>query len=126
MLCDGKFDVVFGEICNDLNLVLLFLDFVVEVVKWYVWYGVVLVNYFVVVMEKFVQLCFDVVFGVYDLLKCGKNQMELVGSVDFLLFGIEVNRKFFELIIDYVFQQSFILCCYWVDELFDVMILGLY
>jgi 4,5-dihydroxyphthalate decarboxylase len=119
MLLDGELDAVLGETSNDPRLKSLFPDPAAEAAKWYAERGVVPVNHLVVVTETLAKSCPDIVSGLYDLLKTGKEKAGPPASPDLLPFGVEANRKPLELIIDYAFQQALIPRRFAVDELFD-------
>ncbi|MBB4362243.1 4,5-dihydroxyphthalate decarboxylase [Bradyrhizobium sp. CIR18] len=125
MLLDGELDAVLGETSDSPRLKPLFPDPAAEAAKWYAKRGVVPVNHLVVVTEQLARTRPGIVAGVYDLLKQNKVQVGPAATPDLVPFGIEVNRKPLELIVDYAFQQALIPRRYAVEELFDETTRGL-
>jgi 4,5-dihydroxyphthalate decarboxylase len=125
MLLDGEIDAALGETSTDPRLKPLFGDPAAEAERWSHQHGFVPVNHLVVVKESLAKSQPDAVREVYRLLKQSKAAANLKSSSDFVLYGVEANRKALAQIIDYAAQQALIPRRFSVDELFDETTRGL-
>jgi 4,5-dihydroxyphthalate decarboxylase len=122
MLLSGEVDAaILPAVPTDPRLVPLIPDPPAAAEAWRKKYNAIQVNHMVVVKESLSKSDPGAVREIYRLLMESKKAAKLPrpGEVDVNPFGVEVNRRNLEVVIDTVYRQRMIPRRFAVDELFD-------
>ncbi len=123
MLLDGEIDAaIVGDKIPDPRLKPLIPDADAVARNWAQTHGGVPINHMMVVRASIAQSRPDVVKEIYRMLYDSRRAVPPKadnGLLDPWRFGVEVNRRSLELVIDYSFRQKLIPRKFTVDELFD-------
>ncbi len=119
MLKAGEVDAAITEKTNDPNLVPVIdnADAVAE--QWAEAHGFSPVNHLVVIRTELVKHHPWLAAEIYRMLKASKDAAPAPAGRDPMPFGVEANRKAFDLIARYAFEQGIVSKLYTTDELFE-------
>lgn len=118
MLVDGEIDAAIAEKTSDPRLVPVIPDAEAAAAKWGERMGFEPINHLVVIRTELVRRHPWLAAEVYRMLKQSKAAAPAVAGPDPMPFGVEANRKAFDLISRYAFEQGLVSKRYTTDELF--------
>ena len=122
MLLDGDLDagITGGDTLNDPRVKPVIKDPQQAAAAWCRKHGTVPVNHVFVVSKALADTRPDVVREIFRMQQASKDAAPpSKDGLDYLPMGVEANRKPFELVIDYAYEQKVIPRLLTVDELFD-------
>jgi 4,5-dihydroxyphthalate decarboxylase len=118
MLVEGKIDAAIAEKTNDPRLVPVIPDAEAAASKWGETKGFQPINHLVCIRTELVRQHPWLAEEVYRVLKASKAAAPSVAGPDPMPFGVETNRKAFDLIGRYAFEQGLVSKLYATDDLF--------
>jgi 4,5-dihydroxyphthalate decarboxylase len=118
MLVDGEIDAAIAEKTSDPRLVPVIPDAEAAATNWGERMGFQPINHLVVIRTELVRQHPWLAKEVYRVLKASKAAAPAVAGPDPMPFGVENNRKAFDLVSRYAFEQGLVSKLYSTDDLF--------
>lgn len=125
MLIDGEIDAAIAEKTDDPRLVPVIPDADAAAARWSQRQGFEPVNHLVVIRTELVRQHPWLAAEVYRMLKASKAAAPSTEVPDPMPFGVETNRKAFDLIARYAYEQGLVKRHYATNDIVDEALLGL-